>query len=46
MMCKASSLCELAKIKYLNGQRDNFFTLAPDSLLETQAQRELHDTGK
>lgn len=45
-MCKASSLCELAKIKYLNGQRDNFFTLAPDYLLETQAQRELNERGK
>lgn len=45
-MCRASSLCELARMKYLNGQRDNFFTLAPDYLLETQAQRELNERGK
>lgn len=46
MMSKASSLCELAKTKYLNGHSDNFFTLAPDYLLETQAQRELNERGK
>ncbi|TJX14904.1 tRNA (adenosine(37)-N6)-threonylcarbamoyltransferase complex dimerization subunit type 1 TsaB [Tissierella creatinini] len=45
-MCKASSICELARIKYNKGQRDDYFTLSPDYLLETQAQRELNERGK
>ncbi len=45
-MPKASSVCELARIKYENGQRDDYFNLAPDYLIETQAQRELDERGK
>lgn len=45
-MPKASSVCELAKHKYEKGQRDDYFTLAPDYLIETQAQRELNERGK
>ncbi len=45
-MCKASSICELAEIKYNSGQRDDYFTLSPEYLLETQAQRELNERGK
>lgn len=45
-MCKASSICELARIKYNKGQRDDYFTLSPEYLLETQAQRELNERGK
>jgi len=39
--CKASSVGELARIKYSEGIRDNYYTLAPDYLRESQAQREL-----
>lgn len=45
-MCKASSVCELAKIKYEAGQVDDYFTLAPDYLRESQAQRELNEKEK
>ena len=45
-MCKASSICELALIKYKNNEIDDYYTLAPDYLLETQAQRELNERGK
>lgn len=45
-MCRASSICELAKIKYENGQADDYFTLAPDYLRESQAQRELNEKEK
>lgn len=45
-MCKASSICELALIKYKNNEVDDFYTLAPEYLLETQAQRELNERGK
>lgn len=45
-MCRASSICELALIKYNNNEVDDFYTLAPDYLLETQAQRELNERGK
>ncbi len=44
-MCKASSICEIALMKYKNNQLDDFYTLAPDYLLETQAQRELNERG-
>lgn len=45
-MCKASSICELAKIKYENGEVDDYLTLAPDYLRESQAQRELDEKEK
>lgn len=45
-MSKASSVCELALYKYKNNQIDNYFTLAPEYLIETQAQRELNERGK
>ena len=45
-MCKASSICELALLKYNNNEVDDFYTLAPDYLIETQAQRELRERGK
>lgn len=41
-ICRASSIAELAKIKYDKGQVDDYFTLAPDYLRESQAQRELN----
>lgn len=42
-MCRASSICELALLKYNNNIVDDYFTLAPDYLRETQAQRELNE---
>lgn len=45
-MSKASSVCELALYKYKNNQIDDYLTLAPEYLIETQAQRELNERGK
>ncbi len=45
-MPRASSFCELAILKYNKGQRDDYYTLAPDYLIETQAQRELNEREK
>ena len=45
-MCRAASICELAKIKYEMGEVDDYFTLAPDYLRESQAQRELNEKQK
>lgn len=42
-ICKATSICELALIRFQNHDLDNYFTLAPDYLRETQAQRELKE---
>ena len=42
-ICKATSICELALLKYHNGEVDDFYTLAPEYLRETQAQRELNE---
>jgi tRNA threonylcarbamoyladenosine biosynthesis protein TsaB len=42
-MCRAASICELARIKYDGGQVDDYFTLAPEYLRESQAQRELRE---
>jgi len=39
-ICKASSIAELAEIEYKQGKVDNYYTLAPDYLRETQAERE------
>lgn len=41
--CKAASIGELALLKYEEGQRDNYFTLVPDYLRKTQAERELKE---
>ena len=39
---RATSVGELALIKYNKGQVDNYFTLAPDYLRKSQAERELN----
>lgn len=39
--CKASSIGELSLIKYNKGQVDNYYTLVPDYLRKSQAEREL-----
>src|SRR5699024_6539679 len=41
--CKASSIAELALLKYQDGQRDNQYTLVPEYLRRTQAERELKE---
>ena len=41
--CKAASIGELALLKYNQGHRDNHFTLVPDYLRQTQAERELKE---
>ena len=41
--CKAASIGELALLKYKEGHRDNYFTLVPDYLRQTQAERELKE---
>ncbi|MEW8972722.1 MAG: tRNA (adenosine(37)-N6)-threonylcarbamoyltransferase complex dimerization subunit type 1 TsaB [Tissierellaceae bacterium] len=45
-MCRAVSIAELAKLKYDAGIIDDYFTLAPDYLRESQAQRELDKKNK
>ncbi|MBC8590042.1 tRNA (adenosine(37)-N6)-threonylcarbamoyltransferase complex dimerization subunit type 1 TsaB [Wansuia hejianensis] len=45
-MCRATSICELAKIKHEAGQSDDLFTLAPDYLRPSQAERQLKDSNK
>lgn len=45
-MCRATSICELARLRYDRGQVDNYFTLAPEYLRESQAQRELKEKQK
>ncbi len=42
-MCRAASICELARLKHDRGQVDSYFTLAPEYLRESQAQRELNE---
>lgn len=39
--CKASSIGELAFLKYKEGHGDNYYTLVPEYLRQTQAEREL-----
>lgn len=39
--CRGASVAELARIKYEEGIREDYFTLVPDYLRESQAQREL-----
>lgn len=38
---RGSSICELARKKYLEGKRDDYFTLSPDYLRPSQAERNL-----
>ena len=40
--CRAASIGELALIKYNEGKIDNYYTLAPDYLRKSQAERELN----
>ena len=39
--CRAASIAELSLIKYKNGESNNYYSLVPDYLRESQAQREL-----
>lgn len=39
--CRASSIGQIAIMKYNEGKKDNYYTLVPDYLRESQAQREL-----
>ncbi|MBU5256013.1 tRNA (adenosine(37)-N6)-threonylcarbamoyltransferase complex dimerization subunit type 1 TsaB [Tissierella praeacuta] len=41
--CRATSIGELAIIKYNEGIKDDYFTLVPEYLRESQAQRELRE---
>lgn len=41
--CSAASVGELALMKYKKGYKDNFYTLVPEYLRESQAQRELNE---
>lgn len=41
--CRATSIGELALIKYNEGQIDDYYTLVPEYLRESQAQRELRE---
>ena len=41
--CRATSIAELAFIKYKVGHRDDYYTLIPDYLRKTQAERELNE---
>lgn len=42
-MCRAVSIGELAIKKYREGNIDNYYSLIPDYLRESQAQRELDE---
>lgn len=41
--CRATSIGELALQKYNDGYRDDYYTLIPDYLRKTQAERELNE---
>lgn len=41
--CRATSIGELALIKYNEGHRDDYYTLIPDYLRKTQAEMELNE---
>ncbi len=41
--CRATSIGELALIKYNEGNKDDYYTLVPEYLRESQAQRELRE---
>lgn len=42
-MSRATSICELALKKYKEGKRDDFYTLTPDYIRPSQAERELKE---
>lgn len=42
-MPRAASVCEIARIRYENNQVDDYFTLTPDYLRPSQAERELNE---
>ena len=44
--CRASTVAELGLEKFNKGEKDDYFTLAPEYLRETQAQRELDKKEK
>lgn len=44
--CRATSIGELALIKYKSGYNDNYYSLVPEYLRESQAQRELNKKGQ
>lgn len=44
--CRASSIGELALIKYNNGYKDDYYTLVPNYLRKSQAERELEKKGQ
>ena len=41
--CRASSIGELTLLKYIDGHRNDYYTLIPDYLRKTQAERELNE---
>lgn len=45
-VCRAASIAGLAVEKYKAGQRDSYYSLAPDYLRPTQAERELKEKNK
>lgn len=44
-MPRAASVCEIAKIRYNEGQMNDFFSLIPNYLRPTQAERQLNEKG-
>lgn len=44
--CRASSIGQIAMMEYNEGKEDNYYTLVPDYLRESQAQRELRKREK
>lgn len=43
MEARGVSICQLGRKKYLEGKRDDYFTLSPDYLRPSQAERNLED---
>ena len=41
--CRATSIGELALIKYNEGYSDSYYTIVPDYLRPSQAERELNE---
>ena len=44
-LTRASSVCRIGMVKLLRGQWDNIFSLAPEYLRDSQAQRMLKKKG-
>ena len=44
-LTRASSVCRIGMVKLLRGQWDNVFSLAPEYLRDSQAQRMLKKKG-